>query len=161
MIIVMGVSGCGKTTVGKLVSQKTNLPFFDADSFHSKANVEKMKNNIPLNDMDRKPWLESLSNKIEKWESDGGAILACSALKEEYRNFLSTKVKNINWVFLYGSFDVINARLEQRTEHYMKTNLLQSQFDTLEVPDYGLHISVENPLNDIVLRIISKFKLNE
>lgn len=161
MIIIMGVSGCGKTTVGKSLSEKINLPFYDADDFHTEANIEKMKNGHALTDDDRKPWLESLSNHIEKWELNGGAILACSALKEKYRAILSSKIKTINWVYLSGSFDVIKTRLEQRNQHYMKSTLLTSQFDTLEIPQYGLHIPIEKPVKDIITTITSKLNLNE
>ncbi|ULC60545.1 gluconokinase [Flaviramulus sp. BrNp1-15] len=160
MIIIMGVSGSGKTTIGKSLSKKMNLPFYDADDFHSEANIEKMKNAIALTDEDRKPWLESLSKHIEEWVFNGGAILACSSLKEKYREILSSKVDTINWVYLSGSFDVINTRLEQRNQHYMKSTLLKSQFDTLEIPDYGLHISIEKPVNEILSTITSKLNLN-
>lgn len=161
IIVIMGVSGCGKTTIGKSLSKKINLPFYDADDFHTDANIEKMKNGQALNDDDRKPWLESLSTHILKWESSSGAILACSALKEKYRVILSSKIANINWVYLSGSFDVIKNRLEQRNQHYMKSTLLKSQFDTLEVPNYGLHISNKKPINEIVSIITSKLNLNE
>ncbi|MCF7560339.1 gluconokinase [Sabulilitoribacter multivorans] len=161
MIIIMGVSGCGKTTIGELLSKKSNLPFYDADDFHPSSNIEKMKNNIALTDGDRKPWLELLSENIEQWELNGGAILACSALKESYRQILSSKIKNINWVYLSGTFDEINARLEKRNNHYMKSTLLKSQFDTLEVPSYGIHISITNSKENIVSIITSKLNLNE
>lgn len=98
MIVIMGVSGCGKTTIGKLLSQKTGLPFYDTDDFHTKANIEKMKNGIPLDDTDRQPWLESLSNHIKTCEANGSAILACSALNEKYRETLSSKINIINGV---------------------------------------------------------------
>lgn len=154
----MGVSGCGKTTVGKQLSLKIGLPFFDADDFHPKSNIEKMKNNIPLNDEDRLPWLELLSEKIKDWESSGGGILACSALKETYRKVLSSNTNNIYWVYLYGSIELINDRMRKRGTHYMKRELLQSQFDTLEVPNYGFHISVEKNVEDIINDISSKIK---
>lgn len=161
MIIIMGVSGCGKTTVGKLLSQKTNFSFYDADDFHPNSNIEKMKNNIALTDKDRWPWLESLANQISKWEQEGGAILACSALKETYRKTLSSKANKINWVYLSGNFEEINARLEKRNDHYMKSTLLKSQFETLEIPNYGIHIHVINSVENIVSEIISKLNLND
>lgn len=161
IIIIMGVSGCGKTSVGISLSKRTNLPFYDADDFHNETNIEKMKNSIPLDDEDRKPWLTSLSSNIKEWESKGGAILACSALKETYRNILSSKTDKINWVYLSGSFNIIKNRLEQRSQHYMKSNLLKSQFDTLEIPNYGLHISIEAPVNDIVSSIMTKLNIDE
>jgi len=160
MIIVMGVSGCGKTSVGMQLAKELNLPFFDADDFHSKEHVEKMKNNQALTDEDRWPWLQGLSNNIKAWEQSGGAVLACSALKESYRQLLSASEIPIFWVFLYGSFDLIQHRLEQRTHHYMSSTLLQSQMDTLEIPNYGLHLDVEASLASLVFEINSKLKIH-
>ncbi|MDU8887063.1 gluconokinase [Yeosuana sp. MJ-SS3] len=154
MIIIMGVSGCGKTTIGKLLSKETQLPFFDADDFHPEENIKKMKTNESLTDEDRLPWLNNLASKIEEWENNGGAILACSALKESYRKLLSSKTENIFWVFLDGSFDLIKSRLEQRHNHYMKSDLLQSQFNTLEEPNYGLKINIAKSKEDIIKQIL-------
>ena len=153
VIIVMGVSGCGKTTIGEKLSKDIGVPFFDADNFHPQANVDKMKNKIALNDVDRKPWLDTLATKIKEWEQSGGAVLACSALKESYRQQLFSNEKDIFLVFLYGSFELISKRINERSNHYMKTDLLQSQFDTLEKPEYGLHIDIARPVNDIINEI--------
>lgn len=109
----MGVSGCGKTTIGKQLALEQGLPFFDADNFHPKANIEKMKNNLALNDSDRLPWLNTLAEKIYEWENNEGAVLACSALKESYRAILTSKQSNILWVFLTGTFDLIIDRLKK------------------------------------------------
>lgn len=158
IIIVMGVSGCGKTSVGRLLAKERNLPFFDADDFHSFQNLEKMKNNQALTDEDRLPWLKHLSEKIREWEQSGGAVLACSALKESYRQLLSASESPMFWVFLYGSYNLIKKRLEQRIHHYMSSNLLQSQMDILEIPNYGLHLDVEASLASLVLQINSKLK---
>ena len=158
MIVIMGVSGCGKTTIGKQLAKQLGLPFYDADAFHPPSNIDKMKQNIPLNDEDRQPWLMHLAQKIQSWEEHGGAVLACSALKESYRKLLASKCNTITWVYLKGSFDAIKSRLEQREGHYMTSNLLQSQFDTLEVPIYGIHMDIENTPEQIVLNIISKLK---
>ena len=156
MIVIMGVSGSGKTTIGIQLSEALEIPFFDADDFHSEENVTKMKQNIPLNDTDRQPWLESLAIKISEWDSKNGAVLACSALKESYRKTLASRVNSITWIYLSGSFDVINSRINNRSGHYMKSTLLQSQFDTLEIPEYGIHIdAVLNP-KEIVATITSK-----
>jgi carbohydrate kinase (thermoresistant glucokinase family) len=149
IIILMGVSGSGKTTIGKQLALEKGMPFFDADDFHSKENIEKMKNNIPLTDEDRFPWLQLLAEKIKVWEQSGGAILACSALKESYRNILSHK-SNVLWIFLSGSFELISNRLENRSNHYMKTSLLQSQFDTLEVPNDAIQINIDNTIEKIM-----------
>ena len=153
VIIVMGVSGCGKTTIGEKLSNEIGVPFFDADNFHPQANIDKMKNSIALTDVDRKPWLDTLAVKIKDWEQSGGAVLACSALKESYREQLFSNEKNIFLVFLYGTFELITKRMKERDNHYMKVGLLQSQFDTLEVPEYGLHINIEKPVGDIIAQI--------
>ena len=156
MIVVMGVSGSGKTTIGLQLSDALGIPFFDADDFHSEENVTKMKHNIPLNDTDRQPWLESLAIKISEWDSKNGAVLACSALKESYRKTLASEVNSITWIYLSGSFDVINARINNRSGHYMKSTLLQSQFDTLEIPKYGIHIDAGLDPKEIIATVTSK-----
>jgi len=161
VIVVYGVSGCGKTTIAKLLSEKLSVPYYDADDFHPEANVEKMRNGIALNDHDRKPWLETLAAKIKEWDAKGGAVLACSALKEKYREMLEAKVEHIHWVLLYGSFELIKSRLEARKAHYMNPSLLQSQFETLETPEYGLKISVETAPEQIADTIITKLHAHE
>ncbi len=161
IILIMGVSGSGKTTIGKLLSEQTQINYYDADDFHPQSNIHKMANNIPLTDTDRLPWLENLAKKIAAWEHSGGAILACSALKERYRKILSSSSKTVFWVYLSGSFDLIKSRIESRTGHFMDTALLQSQFDTLEIPKYGLEIPVDHTPEEIVNRIISKLKTHE
>jgi len=158
MVVIMGVSGSGKTTIGLQLSDVLGIPFFDADDFHSEENVTKMKQNIPLNDADRQPWLESLAINISEWDSKTGAILACSALKESYRKTLASEVNSITWIYLYGSFDVINARINNRSGHYMKSTLLQSQFDTLEIPEYGIHIDAGLDPKEIVATLTSKLE---
>jgi len=112
----MGVSGCGKTTIGEQLALEQGLPFFDADDFHPKANIEKMKNNLALSDSDRWPWLHMLAEKIVEWERNEGAVLACSALKESYRAILASKQSNILWVFLSGTFELISARLQNKKQ---------------------------------------------
>lgn len=160
MIVIMGVSGSGKTTIGLQLSEVLKIPFFDADDFHSEENVAKMKQSIPLNDRDRKPWLENLAIKIAEWDSENGAILACSALKESYRKTLASRVNSITWIYLSGSFEVINSRLNNRSGHYMKSTLLQSQFDSLEIPKYGIHVDARLDPKKIVTAITSKLDEN-
>lgn len=157
----MGVSGCGKTTIGQALAKQLGLPYYDADDFHSLSNIDKMKHGIPLNDEDRMPWLTLLADNIKTWEAQGGAVLSCSALKESYRNLLASKSNKVTWVYLKGSFELILSRLEHREGHYMKSDLLQSQFETLEEPNYGIHISIENSTEDIISAIISKLKTHE
>ena len=156
MIVIMGVSGSGKTTISLQLAHALGIPFFDADDFHPEENIVKMKNNIALNDTDRQPWLENLAIKIAEWDCEKGAVLACSALKETYRKTLASRVNTITWIYLSGSFDLINARISNRSGHYMKSTLLQSQFDALEIPEYGIHINSALGPKKIVATIISK-----
>ena len=160
IIIIMGVSGCGKTTIGKLLASKLDIQFCDADDFHPESNINKLKNNIPLNDEDRKPWLETLAMLIKEWSNSTGAVLACSALKGSYRKLLSKYTDNIEWIYLTGSFETINNRIENRKQHFMKSILLQSQFDTLEVPSYGIHVDIEQEQEEIVTEITEKLSTN-
>lgn len=155
----MGVSGCGKTSVGRHLGWSLKLPFFDADDFHPTSNIEKMKSGVPLTDHDRLPWLQQLASEIEGWEKDKGAVLACSALKEEYRRILSAKT-NIQWVYLAASFDVIYERMKKRN-HFMKAEMLRSQFDTLEVPNYGIQVNSELGVDETVDKILSLLEQNE
>lgn len=159
MIIVMGVSGCGKTTVGKELAAKLGLQFYDADDFHSQSSIEKMERGTPLTDPDRYPWLQLLSEKMEQWKTDGSAVLACSALKEEYRTILSSRTK-VKWVYLSASFETIYDRMKKR-DHYMKPEMLQSQFDTLEIPDYGTHVDASHSVEETVAKIILTLEGNE
>ncbi len=155
LIIVAGVSGSGKTTIGMQLSKKLDIPFEDADDYHPQANVEKMQNGSPLNDNDRKPWLQNLEKKLQEWSKDKGVVLACSALKESYREILEQH-EDIIWVFLDGSFELLKSRLDNRKGHYFSSKLLQSQLDTLEIPDYGIHVSVNQTIEAIVEEISSK-----
>ena len=140
----MGVSGSGKTTIGRSIAAWLELPFFDADDFHSEVNITKMKAGIPLNDEDRKPWLIDLSQNLSNWEKSEGAVLACSALKEGYREILTSEVSNIYWIVLDGLSQLIRKRMQERKGHYMDAEMLQSQYDALEIPDYGLHLDIKN-----------------
>ena len=154
LIIVMGVSGCGKSTIGNLLSKRMEIPFIDADDFHTKTNIEKMSRGEALTDDDRLPWLQALNTELKTRGKSGGAILACSALKEEYRKILSDGISSIQWVFLEGNFDLIKNRIEKRSNHFMDAILLQSQFDTLEIPNYGMKVSCEKSPEDITNEII-------
>ncbi len=159
IIIVTGVSGSGKTTVGSLLAKKLRLPFFDADDFHPKENVEKMHQGIPLNDHDRGPWLNNLAEKIQEWEARGGGVVACSALKERYREVLLV-VAHIHWIHLKGEQQLIFERLKNRQNHYMNPDLLSSQLETWEDPAYGFHIDVKGKPAEIVEMILEYIKTN-
>jgi len=150
IIFMIGVAGSGKTTIGKLLHQKTSIPFFDADDFHPQANKEKMKAGHALNDEDRADWLQQLNNLAQKQMQLKGAIIACSALKEKYRSVLSTGITQPIWIFLQGSFETIMERINNRPGHFMPASLLQSQFESLEIPAEALTISVEKEPSAIV-----------
>ena len=157
MILVMGVAGTGKTTIGKLLAKDMNLPFYDADDFHSDLNITKLSTGRPLTDEDRMPWLNHLGQQIIKWESKGGAVLACSALKAQYRRMLRTiPLEQFTTIFLDGDFELIEQRLFNRKDHFLDNAILKSQFDDLEIPKNAIHISVNQTTQDILKEIKSK-----
>jgi len=159
IIIVMGVSGSGKTTVGKALASALETPFYDADDFHQKKNIAKMEQGIPLQDLDRKSWLETLSKNLTQWEAATGAVLACSALKEMYRTALNSGVNNdITWVYLYGRSELIKERMAGRKGHYLKPELLDSQLADLEPPQYGWHFNISSSVDHIVKSILDKLR---
>ncbi|HEX7951807.1 MAG TPA: gluconokinase [Burkholderiales bacterium] len=145
ILVLMGVSGVGKTTVGEILSEKLGWPLFDADQFHSPASIEKMRNGIPLEDADRWPWLDRMNAMLREHEARGESVLlACSALKQAYRERLAAGTLQLRWVHLKGSFQLIRARLEARKGHYMKAGLLESQFATLEAPSDALEVDIDD-----------------
>jgi len=161
MIIIFGVSGAGKTTVGKLLASELGWRFIEADDFHSAANIEKMRNGRPLTDADRWPWLDCLRRQIERSLCAGeNAVLACSALKRVYRDRLRVS-DEVKLVFLRGDQALIEKQLRSRHGHFMDANLLQSQFDDLDEPqpdEKVLTIELGQTPKEIVERI--KTKLN-
>ena len=154
----MGVSGCGKTTIGKEIAKALGIDFYDADDFHPQSNIDKMVKGIALQDDDRWPWLDVLSKKINYWNTKSNAVLACSALKESYRKRLAINNPDIQWVFLSGTFELIKNRMEQRQSHFMKADLLRSQFKTLETPNYGLCLDINNTVDEIVKKALKELK---
>jgi gluconokinase len=158
LIVVMGVSGCGKTTIGTALSARTGLPFYDGDDFHSESNKQKMSSGKPLNDDDRKPWLKAIVDfSAEECASGSGLIIACSALKHAYREQLRTLSWPVKFVHLHAPFEVIHARMKQRTDHYMPESLLRSQFETLESPvnEHGvIEVSIEQSVEAATDRIL-------
>ena len=150
-VIVMGVSGCGKTTVGKLLAKKMGCPFYDGDDFHPAANIAKMSQGIPLNDDDRAGWLSALADLIRATLQKGeSGVLACSALKQKYRDKLRVDDQQVKFVYLKGSYDLIKARMEARPGHYMKPGMLDSQFAALEEPADAVTLTIENSPKKIV-----------
>nr|WP_299388748.1 gluconokinase [Allomuricauda sp.] len=153
-LVIMGVSGTGKSTIGQLLSVQLNIPFFDGDDYHPEANVQKMSEGIPLNDMDRKGWLARL-NQLALEHKNQGAIIACSALKESYRVQLQQGLDGkMVFVYLEGTFELIKSRLESRKGHFMTAKLLQSQFDTLEVPSKAISVSIALSPEEIVAQVM-------
>lgn len=152
----MGVSGCGKSTIGQLVSGRLKIPFFDGDDFHPQSSIDKMSNGIPLNDDDRYDWLIRLNKLAKANLENNSCVIVCSALKQSYRDILCTDIqKQVKWVHLAGSFDQIVDRINKRENHYMQSNLLQSQFDILEQPQNALEINIDLKPEEIV-EIITK-----
>jgi len=134
IVIVFGVSGAGKTTIGKLLAQEVSWHFYEADDFHSRANIDKMQRGIPLTDADRWPWLESLRQLMEcSLEAGENAVLACSALKRAYRERLCVR-DEVKFVFLRGDYALIEKQLRRRHGHFVNPDLLRSQFADLEEP---------------------------
>jgi gluconokinase len=152
----MGVAGCGKSTIGKLLAERLSLPFIEGDDFHSKENILKMSNGIPLTDEDRYPWLQSLSQQLQLYEQSAGTVLACSALKEDYRRVLQNGLQEkIEWIYLEGTEATLLERMKKRKNHFMPQELLQSQLSTLEKPAYAHTFSIEKDPQTIVREILT------
>jgi gluconokinase len=147
VVVVMGVSGSGKTTVGEALAAELGWDFYDADDFHPAANKEKMHAGIPLTDEDRWPWLAAIRREIERALVDGrGAVVACSALKASYRAALAGGLgSRVVFVLLDGPRQVLEERLDARTDHFMNPALLQSQIDTLERPEDAIVVDISLP----------------
>jgi gluconokinase len=150
IVIVWGVSGCGKTTVAKLLAKKLDWQFLDADDFHSTENIEKMRQGRPLNDKDRKPWLDEIAQQLMTINQSGAsATLACSALKLAYRDLLGINEKTVRSVLLHGDQQAIQQRLENRQHEFMNKDLLNSQFQTLEADTTGIKVSIQQSPSEI------------
>lgn len=158
-VIVMGVAGSGKTTVGEALAGHLGWNFYDADGFHPAENIEKMANGTPLTDSDRAPWLAALHSLIAaSLKENRPAVLACSALKESYRQLLLAGNHDVQIVYLKGSYDLIWSRISQRKDHYMKPQMLKSQFETLEEPTNALMVDVSLPVIELVGEILKQLK---
>jgi gluconokinase len=162
VVVLMGVSGSGKTAVGTRLSEQLGWSFYDGDDFHPRENVEKMASGIPLDDGDRTVWLAALHEIIaEHLVQDQSMLLACSALKKKYRDQLAEGNPGTVFVYLKGDFDLIFERMQTRTGHYMQAEMLRSQFDTLEEPGEALLVDVNQSLDTIVSIIITQLSLLE
>lgn len=153
MVLVMGVAGSGKTLIGSRLAQFLGWKFADADAFHPAANVEKMSRGIPLTDADREPWLRAMREAVADWtESGQSVVLACSALKRRYREQLSG-LYAMKIVYLKGEFDLLHSRLAERRGHFMKSEMLASQFLDLEEPEDAIVVDVSRSPEEIVADI--------
>lgn len=160
VVVIMGVSGSGKSTVGRLLARELDSSFFDGDDYHPQANVAKMAAGVPLTDADRWPWLDRLRALIDaRLERGTGAVIACSALKRAYRERLGVARPDVGLVYLRGDFDLIRRRMEQRSAHFMGAEMLASQFAALEEPgdaESALVVDVSAPPEALVAEILSK-----
>lgn len=159
-IIVMGVSGSGKTTVGEAVARRIHAKFIDGDDLHPRANIQKMGSGHPLNDEDRMPWLERLSDAAYSLNhKNETGIIVCSALKRRYRDRLREGNPEMVFLYLKGSFDVIMGRLKARSGHFMPTDLLKSQFEALEEPGAEeadvICVDIDADIDEVVARCVS------
>lgn len=155
-IIVMGVSGSGKNTVGELLAARLGCPFYDGDHFHPPANVAKMSAGFPLDDEDRQGWLLALAAMIRTGLDAGQCgVIACSALKQSYRDLLAVDPQRVRFVYLKGTFDLIWERMAARQGHYMKAPMLRSQFATLEEPVDAPAYDITQPPQQIVDAILT------
>lgn len=158
LVVVMGVSGCGKTTVGHALADRLDVPFADGDELHPAANIAKMASGVPLDDDDRYPWLEAIGAWLAEHDAHGG-VIGCSALKRKYRDQLRSHAPRVGFLHLHGSFEVIAARQAARPGHFMPASLLRSQFATLEPlgPDeHGVVVDVAQPVGAIVQEYVDR-----
>ena len=159
ILILMGPTGCGKTTIGRRLARHLGWAFIDGDDYHPAANVAKMHSGQPLNDDDRRPWLLALRREMERLMQAGkSAVLACSALKRAYRELLGVDQHTVLTVYLQGSFELLQRRLNDRQGHFMPPELLRSQLDTLEVPDGGLTVDIDAEPETVVDRITAALR---
>lgn len=158
ILLLTGVSGSGKSTIGKLLSAELQWPFYDGDDFHPPSNIKKMASGTPLTDNDRWPWLESLKRKIEeKATAQKNAIFACSALRQAYRDFLTANLPQVKIIYLRGTPEILTERLRKRKNHFMRSEMLASQLATLEEPVDALIVDIAKSPEAIVAEIVNVF----
>jgi len=152
----MGVSGCGKTTIGKKTAETLGVPYYEGDDYHPQENVDKMSRGIPLNDEDRAGWLQRLADIIrEKLDEGASGVLSCSALKMKYRDQLTVDPERVHFIYLKGRYQLIQERMKKRSNHYMPPDLLMSQFEMLEEPDDIFTIRVDQSPEKILAQVMN------
>lgn len=161
VVVLMGVSGSGKSTVGKILAAQLGWTFIEADEYHPAANVEKMRGGAPLTDADRRPWLDTLRRQINgACDRRENVVLACSALKHAYQDYLERdEPECVQYVYLHGSEELIRERLAARKGHFMNPNLLHSQFETLEPPEHAVRVDIASAPEVIVSEIRKRLGL--
>lgn len=160
-IVLMGVSGCGKTTVGAALARLLDVNFLEGDSLHPPRNIELMRSGTPLTDADRRGWLDAIAHALASLPHDAGIVVSCSALKRSYRDRLRQACPDLQFVYLQGSLQTIAHRLSQRQDHYMPGSLLSSQFETLEPPqpdEAVLSLDIQSPVQALLERITQHFQ---
>jgi gluconokinase len=161
IVVLMGVTGSGKTTVGRILAHELGWTFYDADDFHSAMNIDKMRRGIPLTDEDRKPWLQTIARLIDRARDRGeNIVLACSALKHAYQEYLRHDLDVVHYVYLSGTPELIRKRLEARKGHFMNLALLPSQFEILEPPEHAIRVDVSGSPEETAAEIRRRLGLN-
>jgi len=159
IVLVMGVSGSGKTTIGEALARELGWKYLDADNYHPMANIKKMAAGVPLQDADRWPWLEKINEELVKFQERGKSIVVgCSALKEAYRERLARGLRDFKVVYLRGEFPLIQSRIAARKHRFMPATLLQSQFDALEPPQDAIEVDVAGDLSHSVAAILKRLQ---
>jgi gluconokinase len=161
-LIFMGFSGCGKSTIAALVAQRLDLPMIEGDDLHPPANIAKMTQGVPLDDADRRPWLEAIAARIDGWRQAGAqGVVTCSSLRRAYRDILRRGHEDVRFVYLKGSDDLLLARMQHRERHFMPASLLKSQCETLEEPgpDEAITVSIDQPIAGILAHTLAQLRL--
>ena len=155
--VVMGVSGCGKSSVGRMLAERTGGLFIDGDDFHPATNISRMAASIPLTNEDRWPWLDALNNQLKSHAQDARCLfLACSALRQSYRDRVGAGLPQLRFIYLRGSKELLLARMQRRQNHFMPATLLDSQFATLEEPRDAIVVGVADPVPKIVEHVLDQ-----